>query len=108
MWQKLMRTWLIGAAVTMATPEGALRAETNNPSDKIAGSSERSAETHLAAADTRKIARTYNDEPALSELLADPICHALMKCDGVTPDSLATLIDSWQTRRHDRRDSEEG
>jgi hypothetical protein len=88
MWQKLMRTWLIGAAVTLATPEGTMRAESNIPNDKIAESGE---------SDTGNRPMTvYAGEPSLGELLADPICQALMHRDGVTSDNLSALISDMQ------------
>ncbi len=108
MWRKLMHAWLIGAAVTLAAPEGALRAETNSPSDKIAENSESDAGSRLAGSESGKGLQVFNGagEPRLGELLADPICQALMRCDGVTPHSLATLVDSVQTGWRDRPDSE--
>lgn len=110
MWQKLMRTWLIGAAVTLAAPEGALRAETNvNPNDNITGNSDRDARDFLASTETRKSTPLYNGEPSLDELMADPICQALMRRDGVTPHSLTTIIDSWRTERSsDSQEPEDG
>ena len=96
MWQKLMRTWLLGAAVTLAMPEGTLRAETNDFVDNIAGSSNPDAKGDAPVAVPRKNLRRYTGEPLLAELLADPICQALMHRDGVTPTSLATLIAPWR------------
>ena len=41
-------------------------------------------------------------EPPLSELLADPILHLLMACDGISLAELQRLIES--TRRHRKLD----
>ena len=97
MWQKLMRTWLIGAAVTLATPEGALRAETNSPIDTIGGSGERTVEGSLMSVKLKKHPLTLVGEPKLEDLLTDPICLALMRRDGVTPDKLKPLFASLRT-----------
>ncbi|PKU22827.1 hypothetical protein [Telmatospirillum siberiense] len=107
MWQKLMRTWLIGAAVTLATPEGALRAETNHPTDPATGS-ERNTEDQQTATQPRKDLYAGNEEPSLAELLADPVCHALMRFDGVTQDSLTTMIAGWQEKLRIRPDDADG
>ena len=89
-----MRTWLIGAAVTLATPEGALRAETNSPIDKIGGSGESTVEGGLLSTRLKKRPLTLVGEPMLDDLLTDPICLALMRRDGVTPDKLKPLFAS--------------
>jgi len=94
MWQKLMRTWLIGAAVTLATPEGTLRAETNSPIDKIGGSGESTVGGNLMSVKLKKHPLTLVGEPKLEDLLTDPICVALMRRDGVTPDKLKPLFAS--------------
>lgn len=107
MWQKLMRTWLIGAAVTLATPEGALRAETNHPADAVTGT-ERTTEDPMTAPLGRKDPYAGNEEPPLAELLADPICHALMRLDGIDRDTLETLIASWQDTLRDRPEDADG
>ncbi|MBF0267146.1 MAG: hypothetical protein HQL44_01005 [Alphaproteobacteria bacterium] len=39
-----------------------------------------------------------NREPSLEELLADPVIHHLMDCDGVKMTSLLTLIREAQRR----------
>jgi hypothetical protein len=41
-------------------------------------------------------------EPPLSELLADPILHLLMRCDGVSLEELRRLIDETRMRRQAR------
>jgi hypothetical protein len=63
MWRKLMRTWLLGAAASAALhgPETA------------------------AEAGERRV--RFDGEPPLEELLADPVCQALMRRDGITPAS---------------------
>lgn len=94
MWQKLMRTWLVGAVVTLATPEGALRAETNSLIDKIGGGSERTVESSLLSGRLKKHSLSLVGEPKLEDLLTDPICLALMRRDGVTPDKLKPLFAS--------------
>ena len=40
-----------------------------------------------------------HDEPKLSELLADPILHLLLKRDGVSLDELQDLIERTRQRR---------
>jgi hypothetical protein len=45
-------------------------------------------------------------EPPLSELLEDPITHALMRRDGVTMDALLDLIEGMQ--RHLREETADG
>ena len=39
-----------------------------------------------------------NAEPTLDEMMADPIMHGMMACDGVAADSLLGLIDEVRTR----------
>ena len=39
-----------------------------------------------------------NAEPSLDEMMADPIMHGMMACDGVAADSLLGLIDEVRTR----------
>jgi hypothetical protein len=42
-------------------------------------------------------------EPSLSEVMADPIVHAVMRRDGVTDEQLATLLRDASARIGDRR-----
>jgi hypothetical protein len=37
-------------------------------------------------------------EPPLGDVLSDPIVHAVMARDGVTPSDLRTLLARWQGR----------
>jgi hypothetical protein len=37
-------------------------------------------------------------EPSLHEVLADPLVHAVMRCDGVSRAALESVIDSAQQR----------
>jgi hypothetical protein len=36
--------------------------------------------------------RWYQEEPSISEILADPIVRALMDADGVEPEGLASIL----------------
>lgn len=109
MWQELMRTWLIGAAVTMATPDGALRADQDKPADAVAGTERNNTEDQLAMP-RRSQADLYscNEEPPVEELLADPVCHALMRYDGVSRETLTSMVDDWRTMLDGRPDEAEG
>jgi hypothetical protein len=107
MWQKLMRTWLVGAAVTLATPEGALRAETNSPVDEMAGIAESTTLGAIPASGNIKRPLTLTEEPMLGDLLGDPICLALMRRDGVTPEYLDALLAPLRNDMSKRRTSED-
>ena len=107
MWQKLMRTWLVGAAVTLATPEGALRAETNSPVDEMAGIAESSTPGAIPASEKIKHPLTLTEEPMLGDLLEDPICQALMQRDGVSPEHLEALIAPLRNRMIEQPASDE-
>ncbi len=75
MWQKMMRTWLVGATASVATPEDA---------------------PHRSHKD-------FGGEPALSDLLEDPICQALMRKDGVTHGDVASMIEELRPPEEDGR-----
>jgi hypothetical protein len=45
-----------------------------------------------------KIGFTGNHEPALAELLIDPILHRLLQSDGIKPDALIDLIADVKVR----------
>jgi len=47
-------------------------------------------------------------EPPLSELLADPVLHLLIKRDGISLDELRRLIDDLRGRRPPVRPPEKG
>jgi hypothetical protein len=47
-------------------------------------------------------------EPPLSELLADPVLHLLIKRDGISLDQLRKLIDDLRERRLPVRPPEKG
>jgi hypothetical protein len=44
----------------------------------------------------------FNGEPLLSELLDDPVTHAVMARDGVERSQLDALISNWQERLDSR------
>lgn len=46
----------------------------------------------------QRIDRDFNGEPALADLLDDPVLHAMMARDGVEREALATLIGEVQLR----------
>ena len=47
-------------------------------------------------------------EPSLSEVMADPIIHAVMRRDGVTAEQLATLLRNASARIDDRQNRAAG
>ncbi len=53
---------------------------------------------HANAASISRYAN--NEEPSLSELLADPMIRSLMSSDGVAKDSLCATIRAAQARLH--------
>ena len=94
MWRKMMRTWLVGAAVTMAAPGGAVRAESIAPPEDGVKNCESDAGRGSGSVPSSSWSE---GEPLLSDLLADPIVGMLMRSDGVTRPSLTALMDAVRT-----------
>lgn len=85
MWLRLMRQWMIGAAVTMAVPSDGFA--TPSPVDDTARCEGETARQEVAM-ERREWERT---EPSMAEVMADPIIQAMMKSDGVSPASVQNL-----------------
>ncbi len=91
--RKKVSTWLIGAAMSFATPGGDVRTETvASPEEMVSTSEMYEPRTSLVGSGNQNIWR-YG-EPMISDLLTDPITRLLMKRDGVSWASLVVLIAS--------------
>ncbi len=94
MWRHMFRTWLIGAAVTIAAPDCGRQSDavTLPGDDTMASSGHAGNDRPQAAVRDRQAWRV--GEPQLSSMLADPIIRLMMQSDRVTAGELAAVITS--------------
>ena len=103
MWLKMMRRWLLGVAVTLAATPGdaALREARTSASDALAKCEAEAGNRGFDSNDTRN-GEWGRGEPLLSDILSDPVCHALMGRDGVSRQAILALADRVATERRER------
>lgn len=88
MWLKIIRQWLIGAAVTLAAPgDGIAREACPPPSDDIA-----KCEAEIGGRSSESAGQDWRfGEPHLADLLLDPVCRVMMRRDGVSLEAILAL-----------------
>jgi hypothetical protein len=80
-------------AMALAAPDGVVRADTITPSEDGMANTESDAGHDLVLyVGDRKEWR--HQEPRISDVLADPIVYLLMRSDGVTKESVVTLLNT--------------
>jgi hypothetical protein len=73
MWRSFMRSWLIGAAIAIASPENGLRAEPTDSSGDPWMNCGDGSDRHLVPQSAEHDKAWIQGEPTLDEMLADPI-----------------------------------
>lgn len=104
MWLRMMRAWLVGAAVTIAAPDDGSpvgRLPSRGGEATAAGGQRREAGPETGR---QKAPLWLDGEPRLQAVLADPIVGLLMRSDRVTSEDMAGLIETARTALGERRE----